>query len=128
MKKKLHKIKHKLPQYGSVMFAVGIAIAIISTFINLSPTAQKATFATLIIIGFIVGMLNITNQEVVPFLVAYIAIIMLLGPFFGTLAENFQFFQNSLLTEIFGNIILLVVPATLTVAAKTFFITARNEE
>lgn len=128
MKKHISKKVQNFPQYGSIMFGVGIAIAIISAFINFGQTASKAVLATLILIGIIIGILNITSQEAVPFLVASIAIIMLLGPFFGTLTQNFEFFQNKTLSLIFGNIISLIVPAALVVAAKTFVITARDEE
>ena len=128
MKEKFKKKLHKFPQYGSIIFAIGIAIAVIVSFISLSATASKAVLATLIILGLIIGILNVTNQEAVPFLIACIAIIMLLGPFFGTLSQNFQFFQTKYLTVIFGNLISLIVPAALVVAAKTFVNTAKNEE
>ena len=127
IKKQAKKAKNQLAQYGSIIFGVGLLIAIIASFITFEGTTQKVLVATLVLLGLVVGVLNVTGDETVTFLVASIAIILLTGPFLGTLAQNFVFFQKEWVPALFGNIITLMVPASIIVALKAIFVIAKDE-
>lgn len=123
---KTRKTKKNLTQYGSIVFGVGLAIAIIAGFFtNLGATATQVIIATLAIIGVVVGILNVTRDEAVSFLVASLVLVLLIGPFLGLISQNF--FQSQILGNIFGNIVALVVPAATIVALITLFNVARDE-
>jgi len=123
-KKKSGK-KVELVQYGSYTFGIGLLIALIAAFITLGTTSSKVVFGTLVLLGLIIGFLNVTNSESVTFLVATIALVLLAGPFLGLVAQNI--YSTPYLGKIFGNLIALIVPAAIVVALKELFITAKDE-
>ena len=123
-KKKSSK-KLELIQYGSYAFGVGLLIALIAAFLTLGDTSSKVVFATLVLLGIVIGFLNVTNNESVTFLVSTIALVLLAGPFLGLVAQNI--YSSPILGKIFGNIIALVVPAAIVVALKELFLTAKDE-
>ena len=97
---------------GRWAFIVGVLIAIIA---GLVPAWQTPTITwVLVILGLIVGLLNITAKETVEFLVATIAL-MLIGsagaiPALGTI-----------ILSILANIVAFVAPAALIVALKAIY-------
>ena len=102
---------------GHWAFIVGIVIAIIA---GLVPAWQIPTVTwVLVILGLIVGLLNITAKETVEFLVAAIAL-MLIGsagaiPALGTIVLS-----------ILANIVAFVAPAALVVALKAIYELAKK--
>jgi len=102
---------------GHWAFIVGIVIAIIA---GLVPAWQTPTITwVLVILGLIVGLLNITAKETVEFLVAAVAL-MLIGsagaiPALGTIVLS-----------ILANIVAFVAPAALIVALKSIYELARK--
>ncbi len=121
--------------YGSYVFGVGLLIALIASFLGhykvLSSTGLKGVAITLILLGFVIGLLNVTNKEVIPFLIASIVFISLLEPFFSSLIQALGISRTSpilpLLGGIFVNLMLLLVPAAFIVALKVIFLTAKDE-
>lgn len=136
-KKILKKIdkKMKVVQYGSIIFGLGLLLAAImaalATLGSVSPMGSRIATGFLIIIGIVVGLINITSKETTPFLVASIVIVMLIGPFMSSIIQTFGIEQagntSKLLGEIFKNLIGLIVPAALVVSLKTIFVTAKDE-
>lgn len=122
-----------LSQYGSIVFGVGLALAIVAAIINVamgvSQTVAQVTTAVLIIIGLIIGFLNITSDETLSFLIASIVLVVLIGPFLGNIMQTFSIGQtgSQLISELFKNLIGLVVPAAIIVALRTLFIVAKDE-
>lgn len=102
---------------GHWAFIVGIVIAVIA---GLVPAWQTPTITwVLVILGLIVGLLNITAKETVEFLVAAVAL-MLIGsagaiPALGTIVLS-----------ILANIVAFVAPAALIVALKSIYELARK--
>jgi len=126
MKKNQNKsIKLSSLHYGSILFGVGILISLIAGFLSLGPSATKVVIGTLIILGIIVGILNIKNEEVVEFLVASFTLVILLGPFLGLVSQNF--IQAEAISKIFGYIVAFIVPAAIIVALKAIFLVAKDE-
>lgn len=112
-------------QYGSVLFGLGLLIVIIGSFFDLTATATKATVWVLTLIGLIVGLLNITRTESVSFMVAGIAVVLLLGQFIMLIDQYIRlgeyFFR--LLTYLNS----LLVPAIVVVGLRTLFRTAKDK-
>jgi len=102
---------------GHWAFIVGVLIAVIA---GLVPAWQTATVTwILVILGLVVGLMNITAKETVEFLVATIAL-MLIGsagaiPALGTI-----------ILSILANIVAFVAPAALVVALKAVYELARK--
>lgn len=127
-----HKKKKELnlAQYGSIVFTVGLVIAIIAGMFTMSNTATKVVVATLVLVGIFVGALNVTGGESVAFLVASVTIVMLGATFLGVFNQVFLSSIPStgkILTSIFNNIVAIVVPGAIVVAFKAVYETAKDE-
>lgn len=129
MTEKKHKkntgFKFNMTQYGSIVFGVGLLIVLVAAFIDMSQTTTKVVVGTLTLLGIAIGLLNVTNNEAISFLVASLALVMLLGPFFG--AINQTMLQTAVWSKLYTYVIALIVPAAVVVAIKTFFLTAKDE-
>lgn len=114
----LHKNK-----FGHWAFLLGIVIAIIAA---LAPIEHIAIVTwILLILGTLVGFLNITREETNSFLIATTSLIVLSLAKFSlvqlTPKELGLFLANSI-----GNITLLVVPAALIVTLKAIWALAED--
>ena len=89
------------------IFLIGVAIAIVLGF--LMPESSLVA-SILVIIGLIVGLLNITSKEVLPFLLATIAL--------AVSAATFELipYVGLYLKYILNYILMLVAPAAVVVA------------
>jgi len=104
---------------GHWAFMVGILIAIIA---GLVPAWQTATIVwVLVILGLIVGLLNITAKETVEFLVATIALVLI-----GTAGIQTLPALGGIVTAILKNIVAFVSPAALIVSLKAIYELARK--
>lgn len=64
---------------GSYAFLVGVLLALVVGLFGGFGIGQEVILLTLGVLGLIVGLVNITDKEIVPFLVATIAINVSLG-------------------------------------------------
>jgi len=115
-------------QIGVWAFLIGAAIAIIMAVGSTAGQAWAANawlvFA-LVVLGLIVGFLNITKEEMYGFLIATVALLVAktanltaintLVPFVGTFLE-----------AVVANAIILVAPAALVVAFKFIYTALRD--
>jgi hypothetical protein len=115
----------KLPQYGSILFGVGLLIILISSFMNLSNGATEIVVGTLAVLGVILGVLNVTNKEATKFMLSAVVIAMLLGPFMGLLSQYFG--NQEFFIKLLSYLTALLVPAAVVVALRTLFVTAKDE-
>lgn len=130
------KKKVDLMEYGSIVFGLGILILIIAAvlpvFMTVSETVTQILAVTLIIIGLIIGYLNITNSEAIRFMVAMLLIVMLTQPFLGSIVQAFALQDNYSILKILGGLYMyintLFVPAAIVVAVRTLIQTAKDEE
>ncbi len=103
---------------GGWAFILGIVIAIIVGILG----ALTATYATiLVVLGIIVGFLNVTGKEVTPFLLAAVALIIATS-FGGAVFEE----AIPMLKNILDAILALVVPAVIVVSLREVFEVARE--
>ena len=120
--------------FGKVMFGVGLLIALIMAIVvsttDVEKTVTKFVAISLVILGLIIGFVNIRKNEEVVFLVAAIILITLLPIFFGNIIQTFSVSQpvSKFFGELFKNIISLVVPAAIIVAFRAVFNVAKDEK
>ena len=101
---------HKIAHYA---FLAGIFIALVSGLFT-EYLNQNALFSSLVILGVIVGAINLTVKETIPFLIAAMAII-LAGVFnFGLIPTIGKVLENAVM-----NVGVFVSPGALIVGIKT---------
>ena len=114
MAKKSAKPVADMKKVGHYSFIVGIVIAVI---IALFPTLKgKPAVVLMVVLGVIVGLLNITTKEVSGFLIAAMALIIASSASALSLAVIWTG-----LTSMLGNVIIFVAPAAIIVALKAIY-------
>jgi hypothetical protein len=109
---------------GEWVFILGVVIAIISGLAYQAMDATSASYITvvLVILGLIVGVLNIKDKEIFNFLIATIAIVAV-----GAANLNQIPIIGSYLGYMVLNIAAFVAPAALVVALKAIYGLASNK-
>ncbi len=107
-KLELHRVAH-------YTFFVGLLVAILTGFFRqlLEP---QVLVTTLVILGLVVGLFNLTAKETTPFLVASIAL-MLAGIVNLGLIPGIGIYLRSILS----NIVVFVVPGAIIVGMKAIW-------
>jgi len=103
---------HKIGHYA---FFVGLILAIALAFITSEIGSQAAT-ATLVILGLIVGLLNITRTETLRFLVA--SLVLIIAPSATAITVGNI---DPILTSMWANVVVLVAIAAIVVAIKAVY-------
>tara|TARA_Y100000310_G_scaffold124700_1_gene123430 strand:+ start:50901 stop:51287 length:387 start_codon:yes stop_codon:yes gene_type:complete len=116
--KEIHQIAH-------FTFFVGLVLAVLSgLFMNIFDTTEVfkvSVFVTLVILGTIVGLFNLTVQEEIPFLVATIGL-LLAGIVNLAIIPRIGVILQGMLT----NIVIFVVAPTIIVALKAVWKLAQD--
>ncbi|MEK6938615.1 MAG: hypothetical protein AABX04_06225 [Nanoarchaeota archaeon] len=107
-KLELHKVAH-------YCFFVGLLIAIVAGFFR-DLVGPEVLVTTLVILGTLVGLFNLTTKENVPFLVACVAL-MLAGIVNLGLIPGVGLYLRSILS----NIVVFVVPGAIIIGMKTIW-------
>ena len=103
---------HRLAHYA---FFVGILVAIVAGLFR-TLLAPEVLVTTLVILGFLVGLFNLTAKETMPFLVAAVAL-MLAGIVNLGLIPGVGLYLRSILS----NIVVFVVPGAIIVGLKAIW-------
>jgi len=106
-----------MEKLGAWAFIVGVALSIIAGLIP-SLEGQSWVGWTLVVLGLLVGLLNVTARETQEFLIATIALMAtgaVSGVFGGVVAMVIQ------------NVVVFVSPAALVVALKAIYSLASEE-
>ena len=107
-----------LQAIGSWAFLLGAVVAIITG--ALSPDNTNATIISfLVLLGLIVGLLNITTKETNSFLLASVALVLVSG--LGITVFQDVASIGAYLASVLTKILVFVVPATIVVALKSIF-------
>ena len=107
---------------GSWAFVVGIILALIlGIFMDqLTQNYQDYLIWALVLIGLVVGILNVTSRETTPFLTS--GLVLILASVFGAgVMRNLP-----LLPNILTAILMIFVPATIVVSIRNVFNFAKN--
>lgn len=110
-----------IQKIGSWAFIIGIIIAIIAGFFDLGTIVVSI----LILLGLIVGFLNITGKETTAFLISTIALVIVTS-FGGAVLGQIDTI-GGYLQRILNAIMIFVIPATIVVALKAIFALAHDE-
>jgi hypothetical protein len=112
-----------LQKYGSYAFMLGVIVAVLAGLLPLMGMQELGWVPLLLVIlGFLVGLLNIKDKETTHFLIAALALGMgstALSPLAGIVGMDMVF-------DIFRNIALFVSPAAFVVAIKAIYEIARE--
>ena len=106
-----------MQKVGSWSFILGFVIALVLGAIG---SASVGIVYALLILGLIVGLLNISDREIVPFLVATVALIVA-----GSAATSIDQIP-SLIGRILVNITIFVVPAAVIASVKAIYALASS--
>ena len=101
---------------GAWAFLIGVIIAVIFAFAQITPGITL----TLFIIGIIVGLLNISVKESKDFLLAAVALVLI--GYLGSNAMATVAWINTLL----NNLLVIFVPAAVIVALREVFEIAKS--
>lgn len=119
-------VKSKENLLGAYAFLVGVVLAVVfGLFNNSLAQATGAFYTALIIIGLIVGFMNVGGKDSHTFLLASLSIVIV-----GALGlEPLKYIANNYVVEalrnVLGSLLVLFVPATIIVALKTVFAMAK---
>ena len=107
---------------GSWAFLVGVILAVVFGLFasQFSTTSQTYMVWALVVIGLIVGLLNVTAKESTPFLMS--GLVLLVASVFGAgVMQGINYIPSVL-----EALLMIFVPATIIVAIKNVFSLAKN--
>ena len=99
---------------GFVAFALGLLLAIIFGIVPISDTVTNIIVIILLVLGIIIGLFNITAKEMLPLLVAIIALVVVGNVFEPISALGI----GSVLDRILSLIATLMAPAAIIAAIR----------
>lgn len=102
---------------GAWTFLIGLIIAVI---VGLFGQLGNTGLMLLVVLGLIVGLLNIADEEVTPFLMSG-AVLIIASAFGGNVLSSVPYVSG-----IFNALLALFVPATIIVAIKNVFSLAKH--
>ena len=115
------KSKGNTEQFGRWAFIIGIIVAILAALIKQLQTGNVSAWI-FVILGLVVGFLNITSKKTTEFLLATIAL-MLVGAAGLTIVPVL----GSYIATILKNIIAFVTPAALVVSLQSVWVLASKK-
>lgn len=114
-----------LKRWGPYVFLLGFVIALIVGIAgqNLSEASKTSVLGILALLGLVVGLVNVADKEVIPFLIAVVALLQV-----GTALSALQTLPVlvdtnlvAIVTEIVAAIVTFMTPAALVVALVTIY-------
>ena len=121
MAKKMEKMSRP-HLIGSWAFLIGMILAVLLGF-RLTGQYQETMVGIVFLIGIVVGLLNVTHDEVSAFLTS--GAILVLVSYLGV-QEGFFDVVAPVISNILRAILTLFVPATIIVALRAVFVLARR--
>ena len=109
-------------ELGKYAFAIGVLAALMFAFINMNEL-PKEFGAFLIVVGVIIGLINITHKERNLFLIATIALIVTNGANIGSL-ELWNI--GRFLQAFIWNLTILFAPAAVIIALEAIYSLAKK--
>ncbi|MBI5389220.1 hypothetical protein HZB01_02465 [Candidatus Woesearchaeota archaeon] len=106
---------------GRVAFIVGVVLAVVS---GVFGAGNSYVISALVVLGLIVGFLNVTEQETNTFILTTVALVIvsnMAGSYLGKVDVVGAYFDG-----IFGAIITFITPATIVVGLKTIYALAKD--
>ena len=113
----------EVKKMGEWAFIIGVLVAIVVSLFRVSDTVAGWLVLLLVVLGLIVGLLNVSEKETTPFLVAAAAL-LITGTAGGSLAIIPVI--GGYLQDIVQNIAVFVTPAAIVVALKAIQALAKD--
>lgn len=120
-------VRSKENLWGAYAFLIGVVLAVTLGLFNESLESAGGLFYTaLVLIGLVVGAINVSDKNSQTFLFASLSLVIV-----GALGmEPLKYIATNnyvvgLLRNVLGSLLLLFVPATIVVALKTVFSMAK---
>ena len=110
-------------ELGSWSFVLGVIVAVVVGLLS-AAGESVALVSLLIIVGFIVGLLNITARETNEFLIAAVTLV-LVSSFGGSVLGEVAVI-GTYLESVLKAILTYIIPAAIVVAVKTIYSLARD--
>lgn len=110
-------VKSKNNFIGSWAFLIGVVLAVV---FGLVGSVGGAWTIVLIFIGLLVGILNVTDKETMPFLMSG-TVLIIASALGGSVFSDVQTLSNVL-----NALLIIFIPATVIVAIKNVFILAKD--
>jgi hypothetical protein len=127
MPKKKDESGAMMAQVGSYSFLVGVLLSVVAAFTGFDPSL---TLVVLGVLGLVVGFLNITEAETVPFLVSTIAIMSAAGALAAALQSILRILPIGVadgVGALLAYIVAFVAPAAGLVALKTIWELSKSQ-
>ena len=102
---------------GAWSFVVGLIVALLFGIFSTGGITRTAAIV-LLILGLLVGLLNINDKEIMPFLVACIA--------FMIAATVSPVIPYAWIPKVLANIVVFILPAAIIASLKAIYVLARN--
>ena len=110
-------------QIGHWAFLIGVLVALFGgLLVHFGAISETYVQSALLMLGLVVGLLNITVKETTDFLVATIALIMA-----GVVNLRLIPYVGPLLNTLLNNVLVFVVPAAVIVALRAVWLLASRE-
>ena len=108
---------------GEWAFIIGVIIAVVVSLFKVNNTISGWLVLLLVVLGLVVGLLNVTEKETTPFLVAAAALLIT-----GTAGSSLAIIPviGGYLQSIVQNIAVFVAPAAIVVALKAIQALAKD--
>jgi hypothetical protein len=110
--------KNKGSLIGSWAFLIGVIIAVV---LGLLGGLTQTLMFVLVVIGLIVGFLNIADEETTPFLLSGTALVIV-----SALGQDTLNIGGSMINNVLSALLAIFVPATVVVAIKNVFNIAKH--
>ncbi len=110
---------------GAWIFLIGVIIAIVLGLFSakLSAGTQGIVLAILIIVGLVIGFMNVSGGETQRFLLASVILVIVSAMGEGAIPSGMI---GGYVVAILNALLVLFVPATIVVALKSLFVIAKN--
>jgi len=115
-------IRSKENSLGAWAFLIGVVLALAAGILSFGELSQLM-LAVLVILGVIVGFINVSSKDVNTFLMAALSLVIV--SFAGLQgivdAEILNIEIGKMVSATLGSLLVLLVPATIIVALKSLF-------
>lgn len=119
-------VKSRENLIGAYAFLIGVVIAIIfGMFNNILEQATGTFYTVLVLMGMVVGFMNMGDKDSPTFLIASLSIVIVGALGLGPLVYIADNFVVESLRNILESLLVLFVPATIIVSLKTVFAIAK---
>lgn len=119
-------MKKLMVKIGAYAFMIGVLLALVAGF--MTDQFKPYVVATLVVLGLIVGFLNVTESETNKFLMAAVAVMIALFTAGSAIQQNLGALKSvgNFMWNVMTNINVFVFPATIVVAVRAIFSVAHD--